>query len=297
MDSKEHLRTLKNVLAFVLASGLIGNAFFIFGLAFHEGLLTQLGIQQVYFELDWEYAGLWTYAATRSMGYDLVNFWTDYVANFLLFIAPIGFIAIRLWGWLDPKSKEQKAERKIFSKKSRDFVLRLKKNRILLRLPFKIFNFLFVKGNGTKAFLNSYLLILFTTFIPLFFLVWSVFPLWGVEYGQKIANKRLIQYQVNLCSNNLIGSDRCISISTDHIKDPLLPKKISGRLVAMSDKYLGIITECGALTISQPEAFWFLDSYNFDEKTVRKLKVGIDKQECLSSLRSSETKAHLSEAN
>lgn len=250
-------QTVKRVVLVVLGTGIIGNALYIYGLAYYEGYLERIGLDTLLFPVEWSEARLWTYFASRELGVSTVNIWVKFTGSFILIIMLVIYVTVRLWVAVNKSPKRHRPGSTKIRKLRRLVSLGRK-----FPLSYKFMKWLVIKEQAFFAFFASYFALIFMLFVPLILLVWVFFPNIGVSHGKHIGQKRLLYYEKSLCGDNGDYWDRCVSIDTSFLNKEGIPGFVRGRIIATSENLIGLMTEKGPVTMTMPPALYLFGSNN-----------------------------------
>ncbi|AZZ98794.1 hypothetical protein [Pseudoalteromonas sp. R3] len=247
---------LKKILLVFIGSGLITNALYIYGLAYYEGYIENLGFEFGFFPIKWNDTLIWTYVASREIGANTVNFWTKLTGPAVLFILVATYFIARAWMTLNALEARRKKESPYRSGLARILVPIRKRYPRAFGLIYPPVKWLLIMEQSIWAFLVSYFVLIFLFFIPLFIFIWVYFPLIGLHHGEEVGEKKYEQYQSDLCGDESDYWIKCVSFSTRHLKDKSLPDKVYGRVILKQGNLVGIITKDGPITITMPPLFY-----------------------------------------
>ncbi len=245
----------KKTLLVILGSGLVGNALYIYGLAYYEGYIKALGLDVLLFPIEWSEARLWTYFASRELGVSTVNVWMKFTSSFMPAVMIAAYVVVRLWIALNGPAK------KVRPKLSR--VKRLRKLVAFGRkwpVVYKVTKWLMIKEQAFWGFIASYFALVFMVFVPLFLLVWVLFPAVGVSHGKYVGKSLMSFYEKNLCGDESDYWNRCVPIRTAHLEDESLPEKINVRIIAASGDLYGLMTKDGPVVMTKPPVIYYLNA-------------------------------------
>jgi len=250
-------QTVKRVFLVVLGTGIIGNALYIYGLAYYEGYLESIGFDTLFFPVEWSEARIWTYFASRELGVSTVNIWVKFTGPFILIVMLVIYVTVRLWVAVSnsPKRRRPKSTK---IRKLRRLVSFGRK----FPLSYKFMTWLIIKEQAFFAFFASYFALIFMLFVPLILLVWVLFPSIGVSHGKHVGQKRLLYYEENLCGGDGDYWDRCVSIDTSFLNKADIPRSVRGRIIAANKNLIGLMTEKGPVTMTMPPALYVFGSSN-----------------------------------
>ena len=255
-----YFKLLKRIMLLVLGSGLLTNALYIYGLGYYEGFIERLGFEFYLFPIDWDEAILWTYTASRDFGENSIIVLGKTSPYIFLSLLPAFYFLVRVWMHISkpkhggPKSKEKLPFKFKFARKAH----RLKKNKLFVyRFIFTPINWLLLKEQSFFAFFASYFFMIFLLFIPIFIIVWVLFPVFGFNHGESVAEKRWEWYQESLCGDESSYWSRCIKFNVDHLSKYEVSGSVSGRVVIKKDRLVGVITESGPMVLSMPADFFY----------------------------------------
>jgi len=249
---------LKKVLLIAIGSGLISNALFIYGLAYYQGYIETFGFEYALFPTDWNGALLWTYVASREIGISTVNLWTDMGASSLLVIAFSFYMLARIWMASNRPLNKAGTLKRIPKRDFANLLISLRRRSPkVFKVLFPPLKWLFNTEQSLWAFVASYFAMIVVFFIPIFLLIWVYFPMIGNSHGESIAEKWMTRYEQSLCGDSDGKWSQCIEVTTAHLKQYELTKKLCGRLIAKKDDLLAIYTNDGPVTVTRPTAFYF----------------------------------------
>ena len=255
-------RILKKIILVVIGSGLITNALYIYGLAYYEGYIENLGFEYHFFPVKWEETLLWTYFASREIGASTVSFWTKITGPVALLILVVSSFIARLWMAINTSDKNRKNRINKNNILARFLVRCRKRYPRLFKLAYPPVRWLLIMEQSLWAFLASYFVLIVLFFIPLFIFVWVYFPLIGIKHGESIGFKRYELYQNDLCASREDYWVKCITLSTGHLQDKNLPQRVHGRVVVKNDSLIGVITEIGPVTMTMPALYFQITKKN-----------------------------------
>ncbi len=249
-------QALKKLLLIFLGTGLVGNAVYIYGLAYYEGYMKSIGLDVLLFPIDWSEARLWTYFASRELGVSTAELWFKFSGPFILIFMFLVYVIVRLW--VAANTAPRKARIKSDRIKKLRKIVRLKRSfpRLYVFLKFMI-----MEEQAFFAFFASYFALIFMMFVPLFLLVWAFFPNVGLSHGEYVGKKRVEYYQKHLCGDNSEFWSRCVAIDTAHLAKAL-PSTITARIIATNGDLFGLMTEGGPVTMTKPQILYFLNTKN-----------------------------------
>jgi len=259
------LKILKRLLLVAIGSGLLGNALYIYGLAYYQGYIERLGFEYNLFPIQWGDTLLWTYAASRELGVSSINLLDKFTASALLVLLTGFYFIARIWIQLSnikPSRRSEKIERRINYRLAKKVYAFREKHLWLYRVIYVPVRWFLIKEQSLIAFLASYFFMTFLIFIPIFIIIWIYFPLFGVHHGELVAKKRIEYYKEYLCGGKEEYWNECIKIDVSHIKNYGGIKVVTGRLVFKSESTIGVMTEDGPITLSMPKEYLFYTSTN-----------------------------------
>ena len=249
-------KILKKILLVIIGSGLITNALYIYGLAYYEGYIENLGFEYNFFPVKWEETLLWTYFASRELGASTVNFWTKITGPVLLLVLVSSYFIARLWMAISISESNRNRKVKKNTRLARFLVKHRAGNPRAFKIIYPPVRWFLIMEQSVWAFLASYFVLIVLFFVPLFIFIWVYFPLIGLRHGQNIGTKQFERYQSNLCSDENDYWLRCVQLSTEHLKDKSLPKTVAGRLIVKNGALLGLLTKDGPITMTMPSLFF-----------------------------------------
>ena len=248
-------KILKKLLLVIVGSGLVSNALYIYGLAYYEGYIENLGFEYSFFPVKWEETLLWTYFASREIGASTVSIWTKITGPIVLLILAVVYFIARMWMAINASGSNQNN----VDKKSTLFARFLVKCRKSYPRAFKLLypsvKWFLIMEQSIWAFFASYFVLIVLFFIPLLIFIWVYFPLVGLRYGENIGAKRFEQYQDSLCADDNDYWVKCVMLPTDHLKNRNFPKAVYGRIIVKSGSLVGLITDDGPITMTMPPLF------------------------------------------
>lgn len=259
------LKILKRLILLAIGSGLLGNALYIYGLGYYQGYVEALGFEYNLFPIEWKDTLLWTYAASRELGASSIELINQFSSSAVLILLLSVYLIARIWMQIS-KVQPDNGQEKI--NKTINFKLAKRINKIrakhiwsyrLLYVPFRWF---LIKEQSFIAFAASYFFMIFMLFIPLFIIIWIYFPLFGVNHGELVAQKRMEYYETFLCGDTNDYWDQCIEINVSelkHYKDLTKPK---GKVLFKNDSLVAILTKKGPVTLSMPKNYYFKPDKN-----------------------------------
>lgn len=249
-------KVLKKILLVIIGSGLITNALYIYGLAYYEGYIENLGFEYNFFPVKWEDTLLWTYFASRELGASTVGFWAKITGPVLLLILVVSYFIARLWMAIS-SSESSRNKRVNRSTLLARFLVKQRKNYPkLFNIVYPPVRWFLIMEQSIWAFLASYFVLIFLFFIPLFIFIWVYFPLIGLKHGENIGTKRFELYQKDLCADKDDYWVKCVKLSTVHLKEKDLPETVYGRVIAKNGSLVGLITSDGPITMTMPSLFY-----------------------------------------
>lgn len=250
-------QTVKKAFLVFLGTGLIGNALYIYGLAYYEGYLEGVGLDALLFPIEWAEARLWTYFASRELGVSTVNVWVKFTWHIILIMMLVIYVIARLWVALNGASRLRRP-RAVRIKRLRKIVLVGKR----FPVSYKVIKWLVIREQAFFAFFASYFALMFMLFVPLFLLVWVLFPNIGLSHGESVGKKKLSYYERNLCGGEADYWEKCVSINSSFLQEKDLPEFVKGRIIIASEDLLGLITDMGPVTMTRPKLLYFLNKKN-----------------------------------
>jgi len=249
-------KILKKILLVIIGSGLITNALYIYGLAYYEGYIENLGFEYNFFPVKWEDTLLWTYFASRELGASTVGFWTKITGPVLLLILVVSYFIARLWMAIN-SIDSNKNKRKNKSTSLARFLVRCRKRHPkIFKVAYAPVRWLLIMEQSIWAFFASYFVLIILFFIPLLIFIWVYFPLIGLKHGENIGTKRFELYQKDLCTDKDDYWIKCVRLSTGHLQEEALPKTVYGRVVAKNGLLVGLITSDGPITMTMPSLYF-----------------------------------------
>lgn len=249
-------RILKKLLLVVMGSGLIGNALYIYGLAYYEGYIESLGFEYNFFPIKWEETPLWTYFASRELGASTVIFWTKITIPVIVLILVMVYFIARIWMAINSNESPKNPNPRKNTTLARFLVRRRRASRKIFNVIYPPIRWLLIMEQSVWAFLASYFFLIFLFFIPIFIFVWVYFPLIGLNHGSKIGAKKFEQYKQELCGNKNDYWGKCLTFTTSHLKDKNLPLSVRGRIVAKNGTLIALLSEAGPITMTMPPIFY-----------------------------------------
>lgn len=249
-------KVLKKVLLVIIGSGLITNALYIYGLAYYEGYLENLGFEYNFFPVKWEDTLLWTYFASRELGASTVGFWAKITGPVLLLILVVSYFIARLWMAINSSESNKNKRVNRNTLLARTLVKCRKSHPKIFKVVYPPVRWLLIMEQSVWAFLASYFVLIILFFIPLFIFIWVYFPLIGLKHGQNIGTKRFELYQRHLCADEDDYWIKCVKLSTGHLKGNGLPDTVYGRVIAKNGLLVGLITPDGPITMTMPPLFY-----------------------------------------
>lgn len=254
------LKILKRLMLLAIGSGLLGNALYIYGLGYYQGYVEALGFEYNLFPIEWKDTLLWTYAASRELGVSSIELMNKFTSSaFLILLLSIYLIA-RIWMQLSkvqPENDRGKIRGKInfrLAKKIHKFRL---KHIWIYRFFYVPFKWLLLKEQSFIAFAASYFFMVFLIFIPLFIIIWIYFPLFGVNHGELVAQKRLEYYETYLCGDSGDYWSQCLEINVSELKSYEDLTNPIGRVLFKSGSLVAILTKEGPITLSMPKSYYY----------------------------------------
>jgi len=216
----------------------------IFGLSYYAGYIEGMGFDYLLFPLDgWDNAIVWAYFACREYTAHVlmdVNIHTFFITAFIF-----AYLLLLLF-----------LKRKDISAYLRSWLLS-KKEQIL---PFIGWSLKPIVQELIRVlqWSNYFMLILSGTLY--IYLILMTIPDNGINYGKLIGiehSERLLKTKENLCKGSDKPWNKCITVSTSHLKGENLSDKIEVRLIVKSETMLGIFTKDGPVTMSMPEYIYY----------------------------------------
>lgn len=249
-------KVLKKILLVIIGSGLITNALYIYGLAYYEGYIENLGFEYNFFPVKWEDTLLWTYFASRELGASTVGFWAKITGPVLLLILVVSYFIARLWMAISSSESSRNKKVNRCTLLARFLVKQRKNYSKLFNIVYPPVRWFLIMEQSIWAFLASYFVLIILFFIPLFIFIWVYFPLIGLKHGENIGTKRFELYQKDLCADKDDYWVKCIKLSTGHLKEKSLPETVYGRVIAKNGSLVGLITSDGPITMTMPSLFY-----------------------------------------
>ncbi|MDO3383766.1 hypothetical protein [Gilvimarinus algae] len=245
-------KVLKKILLIIIGSGLVTNALYLYGKAYYEGYIGSLGFEYILFPVKWEETLLWAYFASIDIGVSTVGFWSKLTVPILCLALIIFYlVALALVSIGSQRSKKVRPYKK-YTGFSRFLVRCRRANPIIFNTIYWPLSWLFMKRQSLWAFISSYAVLTFVSVVVMLIFVWIYFPVAGVNHGKSVGEKRLAQYETNLCAEQNSYWERCIRLTTDHLDGHDFPKNIYGRIVAKNESLVGVITSEGPVTMTMP---------------------------------------------
>jgi hypothetical protein len=223
----------------VLSTGVLANAVYVFGQGYSRGYISALGFDYSLFPTSWEEAPFWAYQASRMIGIHFVEYFISegwviylYVAiGFIFIIYFLKFISVCL-----NKIKKYLTESNLKDSFPSDF-----------HPAVKFFMF---------SFSLSYIATVAVFFIPIVLSVWVLFPYGAEKVGAFMSMKAYSSSDVNLCSTEYDWSG-CLYIDAENFPGYKEKEKVLGKVIIKNDKYWGVLTENGPMTISAPDSIFY----------------------------------------
>lgn len=252
-------QAIKKILLVVLGSGVLVNALYLFGVSYYEGLIKSLGFELLMFPIEWSEGRLWTYMASREIGVSTVSIWIELAGPYIPLIMAVCYFTVRVWLKAKKRPKVKKGGPTGGRKKFLQFIARWKK-----KYPtcFSILLWFVRTEDAFWAFIAAYSLMICVFFIPMFLIVWSFYPSFGLVYGEKVGERIRMRYDKELCGENNEYWSSCFSFPTKHIDQKGLPEQVLGRLVFKKDRIIGVYTKNGPITMTLPEDFYQITKKN-----------------------------------
>ncbi|SIT08944.1 hypothetical protein SAMN05421686_109128 [Thalassolituus maritimus] len=259
------LKIFKRLMLLAIGSGLLGNALYIYGLGYYQGYVEALGFEYNLFPIEWKDTLLWTYDASRELGISSIDLMNKFSSSALLILLLSLYIISRIWMQLSNVKSDNvkgKIKPKInfrLAKKIYSFKL---KHIWVYRFIYIPTRWFLLKEQSFMAFAASYFFMLFLIFIPLFVIIWIYFPLFGVNHGELVAQKRLKYYESYLCGDLSDYWSRCIEINVTEpenyggISNPI------GRVLFKNGSLVAILTKEGPITLTMPPNYYFKPDRN-----------------------------------
>lgn len=249
----------KKILVLVLGSGLLVNALYLFGISYYEGLIKSLGFELLMFPIEWSDGRLWTYIASREIGISTVSVWVELTGPYILLLMAVCYITIRVW--LKAK-KRAEIKKGIPTGRRRKFLQAIARKKKKYPAYLAIFLWFFRTEEAFWAFIAAYSILIVVFFIPLFLIVWSFYPSFGLTYGEKVGERIRNRFDKELCGKSNEYWSSCFSFPTKHINQKELPDQVSGRIVFKNDKVIGVYTKNGPVTMTLPDNFYQVTQKN-----------------------------------
>lgn len=249
-------KILKKILLVLIGSGLITNALYIYGLAYYEGYIENLGFEYNFFPVKWEDTLLWTYFASRELGASTVGFWTKITGSVLLLVVVVSYFIARLWMAINSSDSNKRKRNNKSTSLARFLVKRRKSYPKFFKVAYPPLRWFLVMEQSIWAFLASYFVLIIIFFIPLLIFIWVYFPLIGLKHGENIGTKQFELYQNDLCAEKDDYWIKCVRLSTDHLMGKDLPGTVYGRVVVKNGSLVGLITPDGPITMTIPPLFF-----------------------------------------
>ena len=254
------LKALKRVMLVAIGSGLLGNALYIYGLGYYQGYVQTLGFEYNLFPIEWKDTLLWTYAASRELGVSSIELINQFTSPVLMTVIIVVYFIARIWMELSKaqvNSVRAKTKGKINFKIAKKIYI-FKQNHIwLFRLVYLPIKWLLIKEQSFIAFAASYFFMIFIIFIPFFIIIWIYFPLFGVNHGVLVAQKRLGYYEEYLCGGSEDYWSKCIQIDVSKLKRYKGLIAPTGRVLFRNGTLIAILTKNGPITLTMPKEFYF----------------------------------------
>lgn len=259
------LKILKRLMLVAIGSGLLGNSLYIYGLGYYQGYIESLGFEYNLFPVEWSDTLLWTYAASRELGVSSIGLISKFTSPALLILLASFYLIARIWMQLSkvqPSGKVHSVRNKINFKLAKKIFFFKKKHIWAYRIIYLPFRWLLIKEQSFIAFAASYFFMFFLIFIPIFIITWIYFPLFGVNHGKLVAEKRLKHYETYLCGDSDEYWSQCMKIDASEIKnhgdiaDPI------GRVLFKNGNLVAVLTKNGPITLSMPKVHYFKTEVN-----------------------------------
>ncbi len=257
------LKILKRIMLLAIGSGLLGNALYIYGLGYYQGYVESLGFEYNLFPIEWKDTLLWTYAASRELGVSSIELMNKFTSSALLILLLSIYLIARIWMQL---SKIQPENGKISGKINFKLAKKIHKFRFkhiwIYRFLYVPFKWLLLKEQSFIAFAASYFFMVFLIFIPLFIIIWIYFPLFGVNHGELVAQKRLKYYETYLCGDSGDYWSQCLEINVSELKNYEGLISPVGRVLFKNGSLIAILTKEGPITLSMPKNYYHKPNKN-----------------------------------
>ena len=259
------LKILKRLMLLAIGSGLLGNALYIYGLGYYQGYVEALGFEYNLFPIEWKDTLLWTYAASRELGVSSIELMNKFTSSALLILLLSVYLIARIWMQLS-KIQPDDGQGKISGKVNFKLAKRIHKLRLkhiwVYRFFYVPFKWLLLKEQSFIAFTASYFFMVFLIFIPLFIIIWIYFPLFGVNHGELVAQKRLEYYEIYLCGNADDYWSQCLEINVSELKNYEGLTNPIGRVLFKNGSLVAILTKEGPITLSMPKNYYYKPDKN-----------------------------------
>lgn len=246
-------KILKKLLLVFIGSGLITNALYIYGLAYYEGYIESIGFEYNLFPVKWEETLIWTYFASRELGASTVNFWTKITGPIILLLFVVIYFVARLWMAISAQEPSRNKKSTFIAR----ILVRIRRSYPkIFGVAYPAVRWFLIMEQSVWAFFASYFVLIVLLFIPLFIFIWVYFPLIGLRHGENIGIKRFELYQEELCGGKRDYWNKCLTLSTEHLRGKGLPKTVHGRILAKNGSLIGLITEAGPVIMTMPPLFY-----------------------------------------
>lgn len=249
-------KILKKLLLVVIGSGLITNTLYIYGLAYYEGYIESLGFEYNLFPVKWEETLIWAYFASREIGASTVSFWAKITGPVILLIFVVIYFVARMWMSISDHDPRRNRRRNKSTFVARILVRVRGRYPKAFGVAYPPVRWFLVMEQSVWAFFASYFALIALLFVPLFIFIWVYFPLIGLRHGEGIGIKRFELYQEELCGGERDYWNKCLTMSTEHLKDKGLPNTVYGRILAKNGTLIGLITEEGPVIMTMPPLFY-----------------------------------------
>lgn len=261
------LKILKRVMLLAIGSGLLGNALYIYGLGYYQGYVETLGFEYNLFPIEWTDTLLWTYAASMDLGVSSLELINKFTTSALLILLLCIYLIARMWMAVSNyQTKNAKGKPKINRKINFRLAKKIHKFRLthiwLYRLFYVPLRWLLLKEQSFFAFAASYFFIVFLISIPLFIIIWIYFPLFGINHGQLVAQKKLKYYETYLCGDSGDYWSQCLEFNVSELKSYEGLINPEGRVLFRNKSLIAILTKEGPITLSMPKHYYYKPDKN-----------------------------------
>lgn len=254
------LKILKRILLVTIGSGLLGNALYIYGQGYYQGYIEGLGFEYTLFPLSWNDSILWTYSASRELGASSIAMMVDLNPAAILIVLLAVYLISRIWMQIPESfsSKGKSGPQRKFNYKIAKRIALFKKDHIwIFRFIYIPARWFLIKEQSFIAFAASYFFMIFLLFIPLLIVIWIYFPLFGVNHGSSVAEKRLEFYEEHLCGGPADYWSQCIKIDAPTLEQEVEATSPVGRVLFKNGNLIAVLTENGPVTLSMPKEYYF----------------------------------------